>query len=57
MGPCPPGSKPHRYVFNLYALDVKLHLGAGVKKKNLAKTMEGHILETSELVGTYSRQK
>jgi Raf kinase inhibitor-like YbhB/YbcL family protein len=57
MGPCPPGKKPHRYVFRLHALDRSLDLEPGVKKKNLAKAMEGHIIETSELVGTYTRQK
>ncbi|NYT12774.1 MAG: YbhB/YbcL family Raf kinase inhibitor-like protein [Methanomassiliicoccales archaeon] len=57
MGPCPPGKKAHRYVFKLYALDRKLDLEPGVKKKNLVKAMEGHVIETSELIGTYTRQK
>jgi Raf kinase inhibitor-like YbhB/YbcL family protein len=57
MGPCPPGKKPHRYVFKLYALDRRLDLETGVKKKNLLKAMEGHIIVTSELVGTYTRKK
>lgn len=57
MGPCPPGKKAHHYVFKLYALDRRLDLETGVKKKNLIKAMEGHIIETSELVGAYTRQK
>lgn len=57
MGPCPPGKKPHRYVFKLHALDSNLGLAPGVKKKDLIKAMEGHIIEVSELVGTYARRK
>ena len=57
MGPCPPGKKPHRYVFKLYALDCKLGLAPGVKKKDLIKAMEGHIIEAPELVGSYARRK
>ena len=57
MGPCPPGKKPHRYVFRLHALDRRLDLEPGVKKKNMVKAMEGHVIETSELIGTYTRQK
>jgi len=55
-GPCPP-SGTHRYFFKLYALDEKLSLEEGCKKKDLEQAMEGHILATAELVGLYSREK
>lgn len=53
-GPCPPGGM-HRYVFKLYALDRTLELEEGQDKATVAKAMEGHVLERSERVGTYSR--
>lgn len=55
-GPCPP-SGTHRYFFKLYALDEKLHIEEGCKKKDLEEAMEGHILATAELVGLYQRAK
>jgi len=55
-GPCPPpGHGWHRYVFHLYALDVELELGSGAAKAELEQAIEGHILTTAELVGTYQR--
>ena len=54
-GPCPPPGHPHRYRFNLYALDRYLNLGAGVSKKQLLEAMQGHILEQARLTGTYQR--
>ncbi len=55
-GPCPPpGHGTHHYHFKVYALDTKLNLRAGSTKKDLEKAMKGHILESAELVGTYSR--
>lgn len=56
-GPCPPGSKPHRYFFKLYALDAVLSLKSGSKKKDLIKAMDGHILAEAELMGTYTRKR
>jgi len=53
-GPCPPGGT-HRYYFKLYALDSMLNLPAKVTKKQLLKAMEGHILDMTELMGTYKR--
>lgn len=53
-GPCPPGGT-HRYVFNLYALDTILDLEPGANKKQLLRTMEGHVLAETELIGQYSR--
>jgi len=55
-GPCPPpGHGRHRYVFRLYALDTELELGAGAAKAELEQAIEGHVLTTAELVGTYER--
>ena len=55
-GPCPPpGHGRHRYVFRLYALDVELELGSGAAKAELEQAIEGHVLTTAELVGTYER--
>ncbi len=54
-GPCPPPGHRHRYVFRLYALDVELELGSGAAKAELEQAIEGHVLTTAELVGTYER--
>lgn len=54
-GPCPPPGKPHRYYFKLFALDTKLDLKAGSRKKELDNAMKGHILGQAEWMGTYGR--
>lgn len=54
-GPCPPGGT-HRYFFKVYALDIKLNLGANSRKKDVEKAMQGHILAKGEIVGRYSRR-
>ncbi|MCS7306079.1 MAG: YbhB/YbcL family Raf kinase inhibitor-like protein [Thermoguttaceae bacterium] len=51
----PPGHGVHRYHFTLYALDAPLNIQPGETKKNLLKKMEGHILATATLIGTYQR--
>ena len=55
-GPCPPNGK-HRYLFTLYALDYDLALPEGVRKDDLLKAMEGHILGTAQLIGFYEKTK
>lgn len=55
MGPCPPGTSTHRYLFTVYALDTKLDLSAGVKEKEIEKAMQGHILAAGQLMGRYHR--
>ncbi len=56
-GPCPPrGSKPHRYMFKLFALDTELNLSEGVTKSEIEKAMAGHILEQTALIGLYARK-
>jgi Raf kinase inhibitor-like YbhB/YbcL family protein len=55
-GPCPPpGHGRHRYVFRLYALDRDLELDSGAEKAELERAIEGRVLTTAELVGTYER--
>ena len=54
-GPCPPPGKPHRYVFRLYALDVEPGLGSSDRRLSFDAALEGHMLETAELAGTYGR--
>jgi len=53
-GPSPPVGR-HRYVFKLYALDTVLPDLETRDKAHLLAAMEGHVLATSELVGTYAR--
>jgi hypothetical protein len=53
-GPCPP-SGFHHYHFKLYALDQELGLEDTARKKELEAIMEGHILDSAELIGTYQR--
>jgi len=52
-GPAPP-DKRHTYVFKLYALDSCLDLPEGSTKSELEKAMEGHIIEQTQLTGTYA---
>lgn len=55
-GPCPPpGDGPHRYFFRLYALDTTLELGPGASKAQVTDAMDGHVLDETELLGTYER--
>ena len=55
-GPAPPrGHGVHHYHFKLYALDAALVVPAGLTKTQLLAAMQGHVLATGELVGTYER--
>jgi hypothetical protein len=55
-GPCPPrGHGRHRYFFRLHALDVELEVGSRVERPELERMLEGHVLATAELIGTYER--
>jgi len=51
-GPCPPIGR-HRYFFKLYALDTTLGDLGRPTKSDLERAMKGHVLEQTELVGTY----
>ena len=52
-GPAPP-DKTHTYVFKLYALDTELDLPQKSTKADVEKAMEGHIIEQTQLTGTYA---
>lgn len=53
----PPGHGVHHYHFRLYALDTPLDLPPGTTKEELLRRMQGHVLATGELVGTYERPR
>ena len=53
-GPCPPIGR-HRYVHTLYALDTVLADLDRPTRARLLAAMEGHVLATAELIGTYQR--
>ena len=57
-GPAPP-DKRHTYVFKLYALDIDTlpknrRKQSMMRKADVEKAMEGHILEQATLTGTYA---
>ncbi len=54
-GPCPPPGPAHRYFFKVYALDQLLRLRPGVIKAELEGAMQGHILDSGQLMGRYGR--
>lgn len=54
--PCPP-DREHRYVFKLYALDTTIQLVPGVTKKEVENAMQGHIIDSGELIGRYNRKR
>jgi len=52
-GPAPP-DKRHTYVFKLYALDSAPGPFFSSTKADLEKAMEAHIIEQTQLTGTYA---
>jgi len=55
-GPCPPIGR-HRYVFTLYALDKTFNDAGEVSKSELETAMKGHVIEKTELIGTYEHSR
>lgn len=55
-GPHPPaGDDPHRYFFRLYALAEPSGLAGGFSADDLRHAIEGKVLASGTLVGTYGR--
>ena len=55
-GPCPPSGR-HRYFHKLYALDTVLPDLAAPTKADLERAMQGHVLASAELIGTYQKRQ
>jgi Raf kinase inhibitor-like YbhB/YbcL family protein len=55
-GPCPPVGR-HRYFFKLYALDTVLKGLDRPTKAQVEAAIQGHVIEKTELVGTYQKKK
>lgn len=56
-GPCPPIGR-HRYFFHLLALDAALgDLGPKANRQAFEAAIEGHVLDTAVLMGTYARTR
>ena len=53
-GPCPP-SGTHRYAFEVFALSEPLGLATGFSADELRSAMEGKVLDSGRLTGTYER--
>lgn len=53
-GPCPPNGE-HRYLFKVYALDTMLPLQAGALKEDVLTALQGHVIESTTLMGRYTR--
>ena len=56
MGPCPP-SGTHRYFARLYALRQKLDLEPGASYEDVKTAIHQYLIEETEIMGTYAKQK
>jgi Raf kinase inhibitor-like YbhB/YbcL family protein len=55
-GPCPPpGDRPHRYIFTLYALDTDFPFTPTTTYAAFRFTIRGHVLARATLTGRYGR--
>ncbi|WP_157956410.1 YbhB/YbcL family Raf kinase inhibitor-like protein [Dyella sp. C11] len=50
-----PGHGPHRYVFQLLALDRSSGLGAGARRRDLVAALDGKVLARGTLEGRFER--
>ncbi|KQP23619.1 PEBP family protein [Pseudorhodoferax sp. Leaf267] len=56
-GPRPPVmDAPHRYHFQVFALDTMLQVPPGADRDQLLAAMRGHVVAQGELVGTFQQQ-
>jgi len=51
----PKGDTPHRYFFQVFALDVNLQLDEGAGRTALFEAMAGHVIASGRTIGTFHR--
>jgi Raf kinase inhibitor-like YbhB/YbcL family protein len=56
VGPNPPPGRPHRYFFQLFALDTTEKLPPNLTLRGVEQAVTGHVLAQARLVGTYERK-
>ena len=55
MGPAPPAGPAHKYIFDLYALDVEnLDLDFNSRSEDFYRAIEGHVIQSARLVGLFA---
>ena len=54
FGPRPPAGGPHNYTFQVFALDTMVSGADGITLADLKTQMQGHVLASGYLVGTYT---
>jgi Raf kinase inhibitor-like YbhB/YbcL family protein len=54
-GPCPPVGSEHMYYFRLFALDTVLDITAGATRQQIIDSIQGHILERTDIQGAFKR--
>ena len=56
FGPRPPPLQPHRYHFQIFALDSRVMLPAGFNRHALIRQMQGHVIAKGETISTFTKQ-
>lgn len=58
FGPRPPiGERPHRYHFQIFALDRMLDILPGSDRETVLAAMKGHVIGKGQIVGLYGQAK
>ena len=56
FGPCTPPGAPHHYTLTLMATDLEpTALAAGLDRAEAMKALDGHVLQATGLIGTFSK--
>ena len=57
FGPKPPPGKPHRYFFQLFALNAPLGARDGADRDTVVEAMRGKVVGAGSLIGTFATAK